>query len=382
MGKLHNWFFSKVHGNNLVYNTCWEDPRCDRELLQLDDQSEIVMITSAGCNALAYLLDNPSKIHCIDVNSRQNALLELKKSYFKGADFDLLFHSFGKGKLENASTIYKTRLRKYLPDFAQKYWDKNINFFDGKGWRKSFYFHGTAGLLAWGFRAHLKLRKQLYEQIELFFKANSLDEQVALYQQFEHRLWSKTVGWIMNQHMVMSLAGVPKSQQKLFVTKYENGALGFIQESINNVFTKLPVKENYFYHLYFNGNYTETCCPSYLKQNNFQTLQDRVEKVQTYTTTVSQFLRDNPGQYTHFVLLDHQDWLADNDLPSLNEEWELILKNSQPGTKILLRSAAKEVDFFPDFVLDQVAFNNELTAEVHQKDRVGTYASTYMGIVK
>jgi len=27
--------FSLIHGNNLVYNTCWEDPRLDRRALAL-----------------------------------------------------------------------------------------------------------------------------------------------------------------------------------------------------------------------------------------------------------------------------------------------------------------------------------------------------------
>ena len=68
--------FQRIHGNNLVYNTCWEDPRCDRQLLQLDAQSRVVMLTSAGCNALDYLLDDPTEVHCVDLNPRQNALLD------------------------------------------------------------------------------------------------------------------------------------------------------------------------------------------------------------------------------------------------------------------------------------------------------------------
>jgi S-adenosylmethionine-diacylgycerolhomoserine-N-methlytransferase len=48
--------------------------------MELDRHSSVVMITSAGCNALDYLLDDPARIHAIDVNFRQNALLELKQT--------------------------------------------------------------------------------------------------------------------------------------------------------------------------------------------------------------------------------------------------------------------------------------------------------------
>ena len=35
--KLYDAWFRRVHGSRLIYNTCWEDPRADRELLQLGD---------------------------------------------------------------------------------------------------------------------------------------------------------------------------------------------------------------------------------------------------------------------------------------------------------------------------------------------------------
>jgi len=40
--------FHHVHGRQLIYNTCWEDPRIDRQLLKLDGGSRVVVITSAG----------------------------------------------------------------------------------------------------------------------------------------------------------------------------------------------------------------------------------------------------------------------------------------------------------------------------------------------
>lgn len=382
MKQVQNWFFKKVHRNNLVYNTCWEDPRCDRELLNINRDSEIVMITSAGCNALAYLLDQPAKIHCVDMNPRQNALLELKKAFYKIRDYENLFQCFGMGKHPDMKKYYQENIRYLLPVYAQEYWDKNINFFSGKGIRKSFYFHGSSGLLAFSFRGYLKLKRELYQNIESFFNAPTLEQQANIYQNIENKIWSKKISWLMNNHLVMSMAGVPKSQQQLFVTKYENGAVDFIKYCMNNVFTNLPVKENYFWHLYFKGNYSSDCCPEYLKEKNFFSISENVDSVKTYTTTISQFLIENPNVYSHFVLLDHQDWLAENNRPALEEEWELILKNSRKGTKILMRSAAEEIDFFPEFVLDSIEFDKEKAVKIHQKDRVGTYASTYIGTVK
>ncbi len=374
--------FKQVHSKNLVYNTCWEDPRCDRQLLEFDRNSKIVMITSAGCNALDYLQDQPNEIHCIDMNPRQNALLQLKLAAFKANDFDTLFRLFGKGKADDVKEIYQNHLRKELPDFAQQYWDKNIKFFNGKGLRKSFYHYSTSGTFAWMANKYLKARKKLYRQVQQLFEADSLEEQASIYRNIEGKILNPIVGWIVNRHLTMSLVGVPRAQQNLFVEKYEEGALGYIQECLRKVFIDLPVKDNYFWRLYFNGEYTEACCPAYLKEDNYNLIKQQVDKVRTYTNTFSGFLTENPGPYSHYILLDHQDWLAEHNVPALEEEWQLILKNSRPGTKILLRSAAESVEFFPQFVLDRIDFEKEKTSKIHLEDRVGTYASVYMGIVK
>lgn len=382
INQLRDWIFRKVHTNNLVYNTCWEDPRCDRQLMELDADSEIVMITSAGCNALDYLLDHPKAINCIDMNPRQNALLELKLASFRNASYQDLFDMFGEGAHPEIKQLYRDKLRAQLPDFAQEYWDKKLKYFNGKGLRKSFYHYSTSGTFAWLTNAYLKVRRSVYRQVKQLFAAETMEHQVAIYNNLEGKILNKPVGWVMNRHLVLCLVGVPRAQQELFVTKYENGAIGFLQECLRKVFTEQPVSDNYFYQVYVNGKYTPECCPSYLDESNFETLKGQVDKVSTNTKTISQFLKDNPGQYSHYVLLDHQDWLADHDIDALNEEWDLILKNSKPGTKILLRSAAEEIDFIPDFVHEKVVFEKEKTGEMHQKDRVGTYASVHLGIVQ
>ncbi|MDA0974378.1 MAG: DUF3419 family protein, partial [Planctomycetota bacterium] len=97
--------FSKVHGGALIYNCCWEDPRIDRALLGLDRDSRVVMITSAGCNALDNLLDDPAEIHAIDVNHRQNAVLELKLALLRAGSHEDLFELFGNGASPRARSI-------------------------------------------------------------------------------------------------------------------------------------------------------------------------------------------------------------------------------------------------------------------------------------
>lgn len=121
--RTHDIIFKNIHGKRLVYNACWEDPRLDRQLLQLTDDSKVVMITSAGCNALDYLLDTPTQIHTVDVNPRQNALLHLKLNFIRQHHFEDLFEMFGRGTHPAHQSLYVT-LRRWLPLYAQKFWDQ------------------------------------------------------------------------------------------------------------------------------------------------------------------------------------------------------------------------------------------------------------------
>ena len=371
----HDMVFRHVHNSNLIYNTAWEDPRLDRQLLKLDRDSRVVMITSAGCNALDYLLDDPAEIHAVDMNYRQNALLELKQALLRKGDFDELFEMFGFGAHPEYAAVYGN-VRRALSEPAQKFWDKRIGFFNPTSLKKSFYFHGTSGIAAYVMgNALFKLRPNVKNFATCLLDARSLQEQREAYELFEREVWGPFSNWLLRQPTLMTLLGVPRPQIKLIQDSYAGGLTAYVKDKLRHVFTELPIADNYFWRVYMTGSYTLGCCPNYLKQENLPTLQSRVSRLKTYTTTVSSFLREHPGNYTHFVLLDHQDWLAAHDTAALLDEWELILANSAPGAKIIMRSAGLDLSFVPASIHAKLRFFPERTEALHQLDRVGTYGS-------
>ena len=369
--------FQQIHSRNLVYNTCWEDPRCDRELLEIGPESRVLMLTSAGCNALDYLLDGPAQIHCVDLNPRQNALLELKIALLRSSDHATLFRFFGEGVAPEARSLFDKSLREAIGDpFAKAYWDRRLAYFSGRGWRRSFYWHGSSGMVAWLIRRWMHTQPGLADLVAGLFAARSLEEQAHWYEQMEPRFLNRFMQWALQQHFVQSMLGVPKSQQRLAAAHFPDGMAGYFRHCLRQVFVELPVQDNYFWRLYFQGRYSPDCCPNYLRAEYFEVLKTRLSAIQTYSCSLSVFLQEHPGAYTHFVLLDHQDWLAAHLKPALDEEWRLILRNAAPGARVLFRSAAYEPDFLPDFVLKQIDFDRDAAARVQARDRVGTYAST------
>lgn len=385
MGLLHTLnerIFRQIHGQNLVYNTCWEDPRCDRQLLQLQSDSRIVMLTSAGCNALDYLLDDAASVHCVDVNPRQNALLQFKMALLQGSDHETLFRFFGQGRAPDArEVLYDCVMPRLSDSFARQWWERFIHAFSGKGLRRSFYWHGSSGIAAWLVQRWLRAHPSAWAAAKGLFAAQDLEEQAHYYDQLEPKFFSPLLTWALRQHVFQSMLGVPESQQALAAATYPNGMVGYFMECLRHVLRDLPIQDNYFWKLYFYGHYTAECCPNYLRPEYFDTLCTRSTRISTHTTTLSEFLLQHPGQYTHFVLLDHQDWMAKAPAlrPALEEEWRLILDNAAPDARVLMRSAARELDFLPSFVRESVTFDVNAAEQVHARDRVGTYASTWIG---
>lgn len=372
--RAYDAFFKAMHGNRLIYNSCWEDPRADRELLQLNADSRLVMITSAGCNALDYLLDDPAQIHCIDLNPRQNALLELKLALLRGGDFATLFQLFGRGWHADFGRLY-LRLRSSMSPSARCFWDRNVGLFDRSG-RGSFYFRGAAGDVAWAMYLLLRwLRPGLRRQALALLEATDLAEQKRLYAQIEPRLWGPLLRWFVRQPATLTLLGVPRAQRALIEGQYPGGVPAYVQDKLRYLLTEIPIRDNYFWRVYITGSYTPDCCPNYLRAEHFQTLQARAERIRLHTCSVAQFLQAEPQRYSHFVLLDHQDWMAAHAPEALAEEWRLILQSSGSGARILMRSAGLSMDFLPDFVQQRLVADHAGAAHWHRRDRVGTYGS-------
>ena len=378
--KAHDILFKTVHSRSLIYNTCWEDPRVDRQLLTLNHDSRVVMLTSAGCNTLDYLLDMPSEVHAIDVNPRQNALLQLKLAVIQRGVFEDLFDMFGRGVHSDYRRIYR-EVRSQLSTPAKEFWDTKIRYFDQNNGKRSFYYYGTSGLFAWLMSRYLMKNPQMRTELLNLLDAQSLDEQTAIFNRLEPMLWGKTVTWLIRQPMTMSMLGVPRPQIRLIDEQYPGGVIGYLSDKIKHVCTSVLMQDNYFWRVYLTGSYTESCCPNYLKQENFDALRRAADRVFVHNCTITDFLKREPGDYSHFILLDHQDWLAQHDVQALQEEWSLILQNSRPGSKILMRSAAIEVDFIPESAKAALRFYPELTDRLHLRDRVGTYGSLHFAEV-
>ena len=391
---MRNWVsnqvFKWIHGNHLIYNTCWEDPRCDREALELGADDNVLVITSAGCNTLDYALCAPNHVYAVDMNPRQNALLELKLAGIRALEFDDFFRVFARGHSEDFADLYRRHLRPELGDFARGYWDDHVHWFQPPRQYGGLYFHGTSGYFARLMNHYLDKRPGLRHGVEQLLACETVAEQQELYYGgLRDRFWNPFMRWVAGRDTTLAMVGVPREQRKQVERNYAGGIAEFAEQCLDYVFALLPLGDNYFWRVYLTGQYSEQCCPEYLKRDNFYALKGGLaDRISTHTDSVAGFLQKHDAPISRLVLLDHMDWLANAYHEGLRAEWQAIADRAAPDTRVLWRSGGTHVDFVDPV---EVAINGERTrvgelltyhrdwaAALHTRDRVHTYGSFYI----
>lgn len=383
--------FNWIHRHQLVYNACWEDPRLDREALQLGPDDDVLMITSAGCNALDYALVGPRRIIAVDMNRRQNALLELKLAGIRTLDYDEFFNLFGRGGVDTWDILYADRLRPRLSEAARSIWDRWGVMFQGRGRRRSFYFRGSSGLCAWMINAYINQKGRIRDAVNDLLAVETVAEQQRIYDrcQLNEMLWRPFVRWCLNRDLTFAMLGVPRSQRQQLDEGYPGGIVQFIVDRVETVFRVLPLHDNYFWRVYLTGQYTPTCCPEYLKEENFERLKDGlVDRIDVHTDSLLGFLSSYRATISRYVLLDHMDWMHTHAQQVLAAEWQAIVDRAAETCRLLWRSAGLQVDFVDPILIEsggrthavgeRLQYHPELTDRLHKQDRVNTYGSFYV----
>ncbi|HMP59265.1 MAG TPA: BtaA family protein [Gemmatales bacterium] len=384
---LSQFFFQLVHRHHLVYNTCWEDPRLDRVALALAPADRVVMITSAGCNALDYALDGPARIDCIDVNPRQNALLALKIAGIRALNHAEFFAVFGHGGVRDFRALYQDALRPHLTGGARVFWDRHQDFFAAP---RSFYFRGAAGHFARAVNFYIDRVVQLREPVNAILRAPSLEVQRDIYQRhLRDGFWTRMLRWLINADAPLALLGVPRAQRQHLERTTQARIASFVEECLHAVFHDLPLADNYFWRVYLTGAYDPECCPEYLRPEPFARLKaGLVDRIHVHTAPLQHFLEQCRPGVTRFVLLDHMDWLSAHRRDWLQAEWQALVAAAAPGARLLWRSGGLQVDFVDDLLVrhrgrtrrvgDVLTYNTTLAQQLHVRDRVHTYGSFYI----
>ena len=110
--------------------------------------------------------------------------------------------------------------------------------------------------------------------------------------------------------------------------------------------------------------------------------------VSVHTDSVQGFLEKGSEPISRFILLDHMDWLSDHFFPLLESEWQAILGRAAPGARVLWRSGGLRTEFIDRVAVmhdgkqkmlpELLTYDRDMSARLHELDRVHTYGSFYI----
>ena len=267
---------------DVLYANCWEDPQLDRAAFGIGRGDVVFSITSGGCNVLTFLLDDPRQVIALDVNPHQGYLLELKMAAFRTLEYEDTLEFFGVRPCSTRFTLYREKLRPELSADAARFWD---------GQRKKI----ARGIIHAGrYERYMRLLRRTVvagfgkrRLIKRMFEADGPAAREKLYREKWHGAWWTLLTGVMLSRWLNGLL----FDQAFFTYLDRDFSFGrHFAAKAERALIRLPMKENYFLSYILLGRfYGETYLPTYLRRENYQSIRDRLDRVEIVTDTCESF---------------------------------------------------------------------------------------------
>ena len=369
----------------LVYPQIWEDPICDMEGLAIGKHDQVVTIASGGCNALSYLVANPSRVTAIDLNTAHVALNRLKQTALRELpDYAHFRRFFALADQATNVDAYFRYIAPALDPASRRYWEardmlgrKRINLF-----ARGFYRHGLLGKFIG--LAHFMARIH-GENPRAMLAAETLEEQRHLFETRLLPLFDKPlIRWLTNNPASLFGLGIPPAQYD----KLANGKrmADVLRERLGKLCCDFPLSENYFAWQALSRGYEPApgaSLPPYLEEQHYETMRARSRKVDVLHANMTTWLASREARsINRFVFLDAQDWMNDTQINAL---WSQVCRTAAPGARVLFRTA-DEPSLLPGRVapdlLGMWEYRAEQSRSLTESDRSAIYGGVHLYCLK
>ena len=305
---------------DILYAQCWEDPQIDRIAFNIAPDDVVFSITSGGCNVLTFLLDNPQKVIALDINPKQNYLLDLKISAFKKLSYGELLEFIGVEESKYRLQLY-SRIRTLLQIESARYWDKQ---------RKKI----EQGIIHCGrYEGYMRLLKKITITplvrkgvVEKFFET----EDAAAREELFHKKWENIRWWLLTRIMLSRRMNTLLFDKAFFTYLDEKFSFGnHFAKKAERAITQLPMKENYFLSYILLGRfYSKEHLPLYLRWENYDIIRSRLTRIEIVTDSCEHFFSTLPDSYiSKFNFTNIFEWISEDAYEDLLKETIRVAKD-------------------------------------------------------
>jgi S-adenosylmethionine-diacylglycerol 3-amino-3-carboxypropyl transferase len=376
--RLFTFWFAR-----LIYTQIWEDPRVDREALGLGPESRVAAIASAGCNALAYLADDPAAIELVDLNPAHVALTRLKIAAVQHLpDHEALLRFLGRADDAANPDLYRRHIAPNLDAETRAFWESprlglkpRLSLF-----ARGLHRHGATNLSIGWLHA---LCRHIGFRPEAVLAATTLEEQRAIFACEMAPVFETRLARILCRLPVTFFSfGIPPSQYEALKRDADGNIVTVWRERLERLATGFPIAENPFAAIAFGRGYDLArpgALPDFLQPRHYEAVRERAHRIEVRNTSMSQFLTCEPsGSYDGYVLLDAQDWMTPAQLQIL---WRQICRTARPGARVVFRTAGSASPLepaLPPELLKPWRYDRDESERLHADDRSAIYGGFHL----
>lgn len=272
--------------DGVLYAQCWEDPEIDRAAFKTRPGDRMFTITSGGCNALAFLLDDPASVVALDLNPHQSHLLELKVVALRALSYDDLLAFMGVTDHRDRLALY-AGLRDRLSPSARAFWDAH---------RREI----RRGVIHAGrYERYMRLLGMITRwlvgrtTVERMFATTDPSERERLYDtEWATRRWTWFTRVFLSRRLMTLLF------DKAFFAQLERSfSFGdHFRSVVRDALTRLPLRDSTFLSYAFLGRYYDQHhLPPYLRREHIDAIRARLDRLTIVTGDCSAWFRSQPA---------------------------------------------------------------------------------------
>ena len=377
---LERLFARLFHG--LVYPQIWEDPVCDMVALDLAPVDDIVCIASGGCNMMSYLTAEPASITAVDLSKWHVELGKLKlASAAHLPDHEAFYSVFGHAAARKNVDLLDTYVLPALSEESRAFWNARSPLQSRKSlFARGFYRYGVLGRFLRLVHVVTGIARVDYDRL---LKAKSLDEQKAFYEEELEPLFdTRLIKFAARRRASLFGLGIPPAQYDKLAADADGDIIPVLKERARKLFCDFPISETYFAWQAASGGYKpegDGPVPPYLDASNFETVRSMSHRATVLNRSITDVLAEAPARSKSvYILLDAQDWMADEQLASL---WKQITRTARPGARVLFRTGgAPDIlpGRVPESILDRWTYDAVASKRAFETDRSAIYGGVHL----
>jgi S-adenosylmethionine-diacylglycerol 3-amino-3-carboxypropyl transferase len=174
--------------------------------------------------------------------------------------------------------------------------------------------------------------------------ARDLAEQRTIFEAEIEPLFRTRLVRLLSRHpFILYSLGIPPSQFATLQEESGGDLARLYRDRVRHLACDFALSENYFAwqafgRRYGSGSGSAASLPPYLQPDNYDTIRNRVSRVSTHTTSMTDWLGGQSAESCdRYVLLDSVDWM---DAPTLIALWRQIRRTARPDARVIFRTAA------------------------------------------